>query len=1529
MAVTPSKASLFALGDTVQLTAEVRDQRRQRMEGVEVTWSSSPDSVASVSDSGLVTAVADGRAVVTATAGTISRSAVVTVAQLVVSVAITPDTVALSALGDTVRLSAEPRDRRGNHVVGRAVSWSTSDPAVASVDSEGLVTGVDNGSTEITASADDASGRVAVNVRQRVATATLSHSSVTIVAAASVRLEVRGFDANGHAVTGAPYEWSSNAASVATVNTFGLVTGVREGAATIAAMSESARATAEIVVEKNPDRPGLEAFYESTGGANWARRDRWLTGAPISAWHGVETDSAGRVIRLFLPENGNGLAGSIPPAIGTLTELRALVLAGNELTGPLPAEIGQLRALRELSLAGNGLTGSIPPALANLDSLEVLDLSGNDLEGPIPRELGDLSSLLVLRLNDNSLEGELPPSLGRLGRLHTLELQNNPFDGELPPELGSLSSLEHLNASAATEGPLPAELGGLSRLRTLWLLSNRLSGGIPPELGDLRSLEHLGLCCYLTGPIPPSLGNLRSLKFLYLWHNRLTGSIPQELSELPALETLHVEHNDLTGSLSPAFFEMPLLKRLSVFENDLSGVVDPDLGRETQLQARMQATDLCLAPRASTMRALRDTVVAVAYCPPERVARHALAALYEATGGADWRRSDAWLTDAPLTDWWGVETSADGSVVGLDLSDNGLSGIIPREVTALESLVRLDLGSNRISGPLPPDMADMEALRSVGLGGTGLAGPIPLELTHLRLDRLGFSDTELCAPTTPEFTEWLAALRTWSGALCDPPRDEDHRQALVEGLPERPFEDHRMEGVTIGTLGLGVNGGAFSAISLAQDWFGGSLVAGFFHGEGRVVAFAGQDFIGSQERATLLGRASMDRLLANAVRWAGGGDGAPTAVLVDNERVAASLAAEGLEGVSIAGIRTAQIRDWSQSSLEDVDVAVVQVNEWWVPHLDGGDVVALRAFVEAGGGLLVAGSARHWDFWLEQARGPFPGGALFDGTGISWNRTYLESIDRATTEAETLLTSPAQLWEAYVRGEPIDASRKVDLPSVFEAARKAERYAELDSALSRLVAETPPLPAFATAPEARLAADVAATLGPYEWPEPHPWAATFPGLPADGARPVDGSVIVDATWSEFPAGARRRERRFPLGFYAPPGGLVTIGVPAQPATGALRIAVGQQHDDLRVLPKHATWRRGPQVLRTFDVDAEEISVVNAYGGALALVVPESYAGTIPVTVSGAIPMAVYTAGVSNAADWHATLDAGAPQAIIETRGGIRLVVSAEDARRVIDPALVTRFWEEFRGYHLELAAEPTPRAYESTWIFDPHVGYGGANATWQRIALPLRDEKWVLRPGRADDPAAIVARDEGEGGSGHRPRVDPSGAPWWRIGHELGHQYQTEDWGSGRTYPEIGEVAVNLFTLYTLNHYIYGGSEYSTLPYSPDIVDHVALDSARWSSAEGDAQAMDDAHFKKLQLYRQLIHEFGWSAMRAVFRSYYDAAYPRATYGGALDGFAIRFSAIVRRDLTRFFRHWEYPLTEAAEATIRGFGYEEWAPPDW
>jgi len=77
--LSPTTLSFSSLGDTEQLTATVRDQDGATISGASITWTSSSSSVASVSSTGLVAAVADGTATITATSGTASGTASVTV----------------------------------------------------------------------------------------------------------------------------------------------------------------------------------------------------------------------------------------------------------------------------------------------------------------------------------------------------------------------------------------------------------------------------------------------------------------------------------------------------------------------------------------------------------------------------------------------------------------------------------------------------------------------------------------------------------------------------------------------------------------------------------------------------------------------------------------------------------------------------------------------------------------------------------------------------------------------------------------------------------------------------------------------------------------------------------------------------------------------------------------------------------------------------------------------------------------------------------------------------------------------------------------------------------------------------------------------------------------------------------------------------------------------------------------------------------------------------------------------------------
>ena len=295
VAVAPAADTLVA-GDTLRLTAEATDANGHAVAGTEFSWASGDTAVAVVDATGLVAGIGAGEVEITATASGLAAAALVVVAApAATTVAVTPDTVALAALGDTLRLAAEVRDQLGRVMEREPVAWASGDTLVATVDSAGLVTAAGNGTATITAMARDAAGTALVSVMQSAGSVTVSPSADTVALGDTLRLTAQAFDGNGQLVAGAVFTWSSSDGSVAAVDGTGLVQGIREGTATIAATVGSARGTAEITAS-NPDRAALLALYEATNGPNWVNRDNWLTDAPLGDWYGVDTDGfrAGR-----------------------------------------------------------------------------------------------------------------------------------------------------------------------------------------------------------------------------------------------------------------------------------------------------------------------------------------------------------------------------------------------------------------------------------------------------------------------------------------------------------------------------------------------------------------------------------------------------------------------------------------------------------------------------------------------------------------------------------------------------------------------------------------------------------------------------------------------------------------------------------------------------------------------------------------------------------------------------------------------------------------------------------------------------------------------------------------------------------------------------------------------------------------------------------------------------------------------------------------------------------------------------------
>ena len=150
-----SNLSLYT-GKTATLTATVTPENATNKA---VTWKSSDDTIATVDNNGKVTAVKEGTATITVTTedGNKTATCAVTVAAATVPVTgVTLNKTSTSLyVGDTETLTAtvEPSD-----ATNRAVTWTSSDSTVATVDQNGLVTALARGTAVITATAADGSG---------------------------------------------------------------------------------------------------------------------------------------------------------------------------------------------------------------------------------------------------------------------------------------------------------------------------------------------------------------------------------------------------------------------------------------------------------------------------------------------------------------------------------------------------------------------------------------------------------------------------------------------------------------------------------------------------------------------------------------------------------------------------------------------------------------------------------------------------------------------------------------------------------------------------------------------------------------------------------------------------------------------------------------------------------------------------------------------------------------------------------------------------------------------------------------------------------------------------------------------------------------------------------------------------------------------------------------------------------------------------------------------------------------------------
>ena len=157
------------VGQAVQLTVTARDSRGATLTGRSTSYTSSTPTVATVSPTGLVTGTGAGSTGIVATVEGKTGTLDFTVTAPVPAASVTVDLASDLILEGTTTEVAVGRvlDANGNRLTGRTVTWSSSAPAVASIDASGRITAKAAGTSQITGSAEGKTGVATVTVEPR------------------------------------------------------------------------------------------------------------------------------------------------------------------------------------------------------------------------------------------------------------------------------------------------------------------------------------------------------------------------------------------------------------------------------------------------------------------------------------------------------------------------------------------------------------------------------------------------------------------------------------------------------------------------------------------------------------------------------------------------------------------------------------------------------------------------------------------------------------------------------------------------------------------------------------------------------------------------------------------------------------------------------------------------------------------------------------------------------------------------------------------------------------------------------------------------------------------------------------------------------------------------------------------------------------------------------------------------------------------------------------------------------------------
>jgi uncharacterized protein YjdB len=228
------------VGQSIQASAVAQKENGNPMPQRPVGYKSSDPSIATVSATGVITGIAPGTVTITASSDGKSASQSVTVRPpTTAAVLVTPAFYTLRIGGAPVRLTASPVDAQGRPIPGGGtVRWESSNSAVATVSSDGTVTGLAPGNVNIIAEVGGRQSAAQITVTPLpVSNITLAPNPLSVLEGATNQLVVTLRDTANRVIpsVGRNIVYVSNDQTIAQVSQSGVVQGNREGSTTIVA----------------------------------------------------------------------------------------------------------------------------------------------------------------------------------------------------------------------------------------------------------------------------------------------------------------------------------------------------------------------------------------------------------------------------------------------------------------------------------------------------------------------------------------------------------------------------------------------------------------------------------------------------------------------------------------------------------------------------------------------------------------------------------------------------------------------------------------------------------------------------------------------------------------------------------------------------------------------------------------------------------------------------------------------------------------------------------------------------------------------------------------------------------------------------------------------------------------------------------------------------------------------------------------------------------------------------------------------